>query len=150
MSNSDWIALGSAVATLAGVFVSVVALWKQMGKLSTQLMIQQFSDYTKRYQDIILNFPEDINEQSFTLANRSDYTQTMRHMRAYFDLCYEEWYLNTRKLIDENIWYVWKQGMATAFSKPAFRQAWAVIRKNSDYGDEFWKFVEALVVDNDA
>lgn len=146
MTNSDWIALGSAVATLAGVFVSVFALWKQMGKLSTQLMIQQFSDYTKRYQDIILHFPEDINEQSFALASRSDYDQTMRYMRAYFDLCFEEWYLNTRKLIDEKIWSAWESGMATAFSKPAFRQAWAVIMKSSNYGGEFEQFVEALVV----
>jgi hypothetical protein len=49
MTNSDWISLGSAIATILGVVVAIVALWKQMRKLSEQLMIQQFSDYTKRY-----------------------------------------------------------------------------------------------------
>jgi hypothetical protein len=64
MTTSDWIALGSAAATLGGVLISLIALWKQMRKLSDQLMIQQFSYYTKRYQDIILNFPENINEKN--------------------------------------------------------------------------------------
>jgi hypothetical protein len=53
MTTSDWIALGSGAATLVGVLVSLIALWRQMRKLSDQMMIQQFSDYTKRYQDII-------------------------------------------------------------------------------------------------
>jgi hypothetical protein len=127
MTTSDWIALGSAAATLGGVLVSLIALWKQMRKLSDQLMIQQFSDYTKRYQAIILHFPEDINEKTFILSNRSDYNHIMRYMRAYFDMCYEQWFLNAQKLLDEKIWADWKLGMGSAFSKTAFRQAWGVM-----------------------
>ncbi len=68
MSNSDWISLVSAIATLFGVGVALYANLQQMKKMNNQLVIQQFSDYTKRYQEIILNFPENINEQSFDFS----------------------------------------------------------------------------------
>lgn len=144
MTTSEWIALGSGIAALGGVLVSVIALWKQMRKLTNQLMIQQFSDYTKRYQEIILHFPEGINENSFVLTDRKDYDQVMRYMRAYFDMCYEQWLLNTRKLLDEKMWADWKSGMGSAFSKPAFRQAWRIIKEDSNFGIGFEGFVNEL------
>ncbi|HEU0283278.1 MAG TPA: hypothetical protein VFQ99_05800 [Gallionella sp.] len=100
MSNSDWINLGSAIATFLGVVVAAVAIWLQMKKLNNQLLIQQFSEYTKRYQEIILHFPETINEPTFDFAADQNRNCTMRYMRAYFDLCFEEWYLKQRELID--------------------------------------------------
>jgi hypothetical protein len=142
MTNSDCISLGSAIATLLGVLVAVVALWIQLGKLNQQLMLQHFTDYTKRYQEIILQFPEDINKASFVLASHPDYARTMRQMRAYFDLCFEEWYLNQHKLINKDVWDVWKNGMEAALSKPAFKQAWALIKNDSSFEVAFQKYIE--------
>ncbi|RJQ48993.1 MAG: hypothetical protein C4528_01510 [Gammaproteobacteria bacterium] len=144
MTNSDWISLGSAVATFLGVVVAAVAIWVQIRKLNEQLMLQHFADYTKRYQEIILQFPENINEASFVLASHPDYSRTMRQMRAYFDLCFEEWYLNQRKLLDKEIWNVWKSGMEAALSKPAFKQAWAQIKKDTNFGVAFEQYVESF------
>lgn len=146
MQASEWIAIGGVIVSLITLWI----LWMQMRKLNTQLMIQQFSDYTKRYQDIILHFPENINVQSFVLANCKTYDETMRYMRAYFDLCYEEWYLHTRKLIDKKIWGTWNSGIVTAMSKPAFSQAWAVIKKDTIYGGKFEQFIEGIVSCNSA
>jgi hypothetical protein len=89
---ADWIAAISALATIVGVLV----VFLQLQKLSGQIRLQHFTDYTKRYQEIILRFPEDINKQDFKLVDRLDYDQTMRQMRAYFDLSFEEWYLNRK------------------------------------------------------
>jgi hypothetical protein len=92
----DWI---SAIATVIGV---VGVLW-QLNLLQKQLRLQNYVEYTKRYQAIILNFPETINAPSFSFEHSqrkisgastelsSHYDNTMRHMRAYFDLCFEEW-----------------------------------------------------------
>ena len=141
LTVSDWISLG--IAILTGVGVSVI--WKQTSKLAQQLTLQLFSDYTKRYQDIILHFPEDVNSRDFVLAGRKDYEQTMRYMRTYEDLCYEEWHLHTRKLIDDDIWKDWKSGIETAFSKPAFQQAWQVIKPDSKFGGTFEQFIEECI-----
>ena len=144
MTNSDWISLGSAVATFLGVVVAAVAIWIQIRKLNEQLMLQHFADYTKRYQEIVLQFPENINEATFVLESHPDYSRTMRHMRAYFDLCFEEWYLNQRKLLDNEIWNVWESGMETALSKSAFKQAWAKIKNDTNFGSAFEQYVERL------
>lgn len=141
MQVSDWLSLITTIATAVGVYV----VWKQTQKLSDQLMLQNFSDYTKRYQEIILNFPEDINEPAFTFDRRDDYAKTMRYMRAYLDLCYEEWLLNQRKLIDGQIWVIWSGGMKTAFSKQAFRQAWVIVKNDTRFGSEFELFIDAFV-----
>ena len=136
------------VATVLGVIVAAVALWWQLTKLNQQLTLQYFADYTKRYQEIIQQFPEDVNEAGFKINDREDYQQTMRAMRSYFDLCFEEWYLNQRGFIDGGIWKMWRGGMATAFSKAAFQQAWSIAVRDTRYGADFEKFLTEL--DDDA
>ena len=146
MSFSDWMSLITTVATACSAIATGFAAWvvySQLGKLSRQITLQTFADYTKRYQSIILNLPEDINASDFVLnGDRSDYTKTMRYMRAYFDLCFEEWDLNRLKMIDTRHWSVWRGGIETALSKPAFKQAWEIIRKDTRFGREFESFVE--------
>ena len=145
MSNSDWISLGSAIATIIGVGVALFINSQQIRKMSNQLIVQQFSDYTKRYQEIILHFPENINEVSFDFATTLDKNTTMRYMRAYFDLCYEEWYLSQRNLIDVETWGIWKGGMKTAIKKTAFFTAWSSIKRDTNYGKQFENFLENLI-----
>lgn len=127
---------------LAGVATAVIALWWQIRSLRKQLLIQTFSDYTKRYQDIVLHFPEEINQMDFDLSSRGDRSQVMRYMRAYYDLCFEEFDLSRRKLIDRKVWDSWRDGMEFAFSKPAFQQAWEQIKADTRYPEEFNSLVE--------
>jgi len=145
MNTSDWINLGVALITLLGTTVALVALWLQIRKMNQQMMIQQFSDYTKRYQEIILRFPEDISKSSFKVQDHKNYESLMRNMRTYFDLCFEEWYLNNRKLIDSDIWCIWEGGMKTALSKSAFQQSWSIILKDTNFGQGFEEFIDNLI-----
>ena len=145
MTNSDWISLGSAGATIVGVGVALFVNSQQMREIKNQLIIQQFSDYTKRYQEIILHFPENINEKTFDFSEDPNKNTTMRYMRAYFDLSFEEWHLNQRKLIDTETWKVWEGGIKTALSKTAFNNAWLVIKKDTSYGQEFENFLDSFI-----
>jgi hypothetical protein len=135
---ADWASLVAAIAAAVGVpYIKL-----QLSTLSKQVKLQHYSDYTKRYQDIALRFPEDVNSVDFVLAGRTDYAHTMRYMRAYFDICFEEWDLSQKKLIDDRFWAVWRSGMVFAFKKKAFQQAWQIIRSDSDFGREFEDFVD--------
>ena len=136
----------TALGTIAGVAV----IFTQLRQLSRQIKLQSFSDYTRRYQEIVLHFPEDINEPGFVLRGRQDYDQTMRNMRAYFDLSYEEWFLQRQKLIDSRFWRVWRVGIKTAMSKSAFKQAWEIIKADSRFGAEFEDFIENIAHDSGA
>ena len=148
----------ASILTLIIIIVIVFYNHKQYTQMGEQLKIQNkqletqneqtkhnfFADYTKRYQEIILHFPENINEDNFSYNDLDEKIQdlTMRYMRVYFDLCYEEYFLHKKNYIDEDVWKDWKEGMESAFSKPAFKQAWNRVVKDSFFYKDFKKFVE--------
>ncbi|MBE3143951.1 MAG: hypothetical protein IMZ61_08515 [Planctomycetes bacterium] len=109
-----------------------------------QLKLHNFTEYTKRYQEIILHFPENINERKYRLSGLSKEArnQTLRYMRAYFDLCSEEYSLHQRRYIDSDFWSLWKSGMTVAFSKAAFKQSWSIIKKDTVFDSDFVGFVK--------
>ena len=129
--------------------IAIIALFLQSRSTRKQLKLQNFMEYTKRYQEIILNFPENINEPSFKINEvtpEDSKNKTMRYMRAYFDLCFEEYILHKKKFIDDDLWEIWKNGMIVALSKPAFQQAWKIIIVNSRFGDGFENFIDKQVI----
>ena len=143
---SEWAAAVTALGTLAGVGV----VFFQLRQLSRQIKLQRFSDYTKRYQDIVLNLPGDIYAHEFVLKGRKDGEKIMRYMRAYFDLSYEGWFLRGQKLIGSKFWRIWRVGMKTAMSKPAFQQAWEIIKADGRFGSHFENFIDGIAHDSSA
>ncbi len=135
------------IISIITMLITAVALWFTISSFKKQLQLNFFADYTKRYQEITLNFPENINEDNFKLENleKSVKDKTLRYMRAYFDLCSEEYYLWKKKNIDDDTWKEWETGIRFAFSKPAFRQAWDVLRLDTIYYGEFTIFVNDAI-----
>ncbi|HLF34339.1 MAG TPA: hypothetical protein VI583_08880 [Cyclobacteriaceae bacterium] len=72
--------------------------------IQTRLSIKQmkldfFTEYTRRYQEIILHLLENINKPDFDFstlkeADHEKFDETMRYIRVYFDLWSEEYYLH--------------------------------------------------------
>jgi hypothetical protein len=135
--------IGNLISTFAAL-VAIGGLIYQSRSTSKQVKLQNFIEYTKRYQEIILNFPENINDADFTFGSMETNikNKTMRYMRAYFDLCFEEYILHEKKFIDDELWSIWKGGMEVAFSKLAFQQAWESIQKDTKFGEGFEAFVK--------
>jgi len=155
MTIYDWVTgldsngVGNLISSIVAV-VAIVGLILQSRSTRKQVKLQNFIEYTKRYQKIILNFPENINDSAFSIADITPVEErntTMRYMRAYFDLCFEEYTLHKKKFIDNDLWSIWNDGMRAAFSKPAFQQAWAKIRKDTKFGREFERFIENKVME---
>jgi polyphosphate kinase 2 (PPK2 family) len=142
LSISDWISL----ITLAVLVIGIWVVWRQGGRIYRQLALRNYAEYSKRYEAILVNFPDDIKSQNFNLKARPDYEQIMRQMRVYVDLSYEEWYLNKQGLVDREMWESWKAGVEAMFSKPAFQQAWQIIKQDSKYGTEYAVFIEGMAL----
>ncbi len=136
--------IGNLISTFAAL-VAIIGLIYQSHSTRKQVKLQNFIEYTKRYQEIILNFPENINEENFSFEelDKTTKNKAMRYMRAYFDLCFEEYTLHDKKFIDNDLWSIWKGGMEFAFSKSAFQQAWKVIEKDTKFGEKFEAFVQS-------
>lgn len=140
MSTSDWIQFGA-------LFIAIIGFGSSIYSLKKQIQVSIYSDYTRRYQDIILNFPENINEHTFdfdTLSN-DDRNKSLRYMRAYFDLCSEEFDLMERKYIDKKLFEFWRSGIEYALTKTAFKTAWQIISKDSKFNIEFEKLANKSI-----
>jgi hypothetical protein len=144
MSTSDIIQIILIFLTILGLFFSYYYNNKQLNLFTTQLKLNFFNEYTKRYQEIILNFPENINSENFDFnqLTKSERNKTLRYMRAYFDLCSEEYNLHKRELIDDEIWKNWEAGIRFAFTKKAFKDGWKIIQTDTIYYDDFYYWVE--------
>jgi len=61
---------------------------------------------TKRYQKIMLHFPESLHHPNFDYEklNPEQKDEILRYTRAYFDFCIEEFDLHLQKLIDKKVW----------------------------------------------
>lgn len=134
--------IGNLISTIAAL-IAIGGLIYQSRSTRKQVKLQNFIEYTKRYQEIILNFPESINEVGFSFDDlpENERSKTMWYMRAYFDLCFEEYILHDKKFIDNDLWSIWRGGMDFALSKTAFQDAWSVISKDTEYGSGFDRYV---------
>ena len=65
ISNLDSGGIGNLISTFAAI-VAIGGLIYQSRSTRKQVKLQNFIEYTKRYQEIILNFPENINEKNFS------------------------------------------------------------------------------------
>ena len=138
----------AAVISIVGVLITALALWFTVRSFKKQLQLSFFADYTKRYQEITLNLPESINEKDFSFETLSpeERGKTLKYMRAYFDLCSEEYFLWRKKHIDDETWLEWKTGIEFAFSKSAFIKAWDILRLDTIYYGEFVEFVNSSIL----
>ena len=153
-----WAVLGaiSGLIASAAALVGVLVIPKQINALSKQediqnrtLKLTHYSEYTRRYQEILINLPSDIGSRHFKFSTltKNDSEIVRRNLRAYFDLCYEEWDLHDRQVIDDASWQVWKEGMERTIRKPAFSEAWKVLSGlDSEFGPKFTKFIENLMI----
>lgn len=148
MTTAECIQVWTLAITGAGVIIALAALIWQSCLTRQQMKLNFFADYTKRYQEIILNFPENINELDFDYNKLEPDVKekTLRYMRAYFDLCSEEYYLSKEKRIEDSVWKEWKSGIEFTFSKTAFKDAWKIINLDSQFYSDFVKWINTEVL----
>ena len=146
MTLVEKISLIATSISSIGVFIAICTLIYQVRTNTKHLTLQNFTEYTRRYQEIILHLPENINSNEFEFKHmhEAERETTLRYLRAYYDLCAEEYYLSRKKLISKGTWHMWSTGMGMAFRKKAFREAWDIIQKDSCFSIEFVKFVKEM------
>lgn len=136
----------SPIATIAAILVAALALWIGMKQFKEQVRLNFFTDYTKRYQEIMINLPHDIGDPDFDIhaLDPEQREQILRYMRAYFDLCSEEYHQYQKKRIDQDTWNEWEEGIKYSFSKRAFRDGWEELTFNSKYYGDFVSLAEKV------
>ena len=146
MEASNWVQMGLLIVAILTVIAS--SYWsakaiKETQKLAKrQYEFQFFADYTKRYQDLILKMPANLNTTSIFNRDIDIY------MRLYFDLCSEEYYLHTKGVIDSVVWGLWTEGIQMALKKKNYKIAWELLAEN--YNDtSFRHYMSELIRENE-
>ena len=127
-----------------GIFLAaIVAIVFTQINIKRQNQLQMFAEYTRRYQEIILNMPDDIYSGEARVDER-----TKRYMSLYFDLCSEEYHLWKEGGIPDNVWNIWLEGMQIACKQRIYKNSWDAIK--GVYNDEFWRYFEKNVINKHA
>ena len=137
------IAIIVAIVSLVGTSAfSIITLVRESEENRKLHKLTIFSEYTKRYNDIMYEMPEEVfsNDVKLTL-------ETHKYARLYFNLCSEEFYLKEHGLVNSEIWDNWADGMATRMKSPTLQKEWEYMREE-EYFDNFRNFMDELIENN--
>jgi hypothetical protein len=147
MSRSELIWMASTVIGFCGLCTAIISNIFQMRQFNRQLKLNFFSEYTRRFQDTILNLPEQIYDPNFTLSQLAGEKReiTLKYLRVYFNLCAEEYYLFKEGKVDKYIWQTWSRGFESFLQKRAFRDAWHIIESETLFYADFKEWVNGRI-----
>lgn len=134
MELNDIIQFGLLVVAVAAIICTQITA-------NRQSKLQMFAEYTRRYQDIFMNMPDDIYNGTAKVD-----TRTKRYMRLYFDLCSEEYHLWREKVVPDKVWNLWLEGMQIACNHRIYKNSWDAIK--GEYTREFWHYFERNVINH--
>lgn len=134
----------TVVQTLT-LIVGVVAIGLGVRQYKRSVQLQTFSDFTHRYDDIITSLPASFGAKLFTVDEKLfDDPAAVRAAHRYFNLCSEEFYLHSKKYVDNKIWDQWKREIEKNVNSPFFeRHKETILLNQSDYPD-FANFLQSL------
>lgn len=132
MTTGDWIQIGILAVAIISILYSQ---WNDR----KQRKLQMYAEYTRRYQDIFMNMPDDIYNGTAEIDER-----TKKYMRFYFDLCSEEYHLWQEGFVKNKVWELWVEGMQIETDREIFHQAWDAIKK--EYNPDFRNYFEENVI----
>ena len=145
MNLSDSIQFLMLIASTAAIIVSAwmsrKSILASMKMVREQNQIQMFAEYTKRYQDIIMNMPKSVYEGSDELND-----DVLRYMQLYFNLCSEEYDLRTKDSISPDVWDKWLSGMKMTMSRSVYQKAWDLEKVNYSMNPEFVSFMDSCIL----
>jgi hypothetical protein len=141
MTTTQWI----AIASIAAVGVSALAIVAALKGVRDQLRVTVFLTYTDRYAKVMNQVPYKAREPGsnyrLTARPEDERTQVVGAFREYFNLCSEEIWLHEHRRIDRATWNVWKRGMQQVARFPCFREAWEMLAFEYNYHGDFQSFV---------
>lgn len=112
-------------------------------------MAAHVSEYTRRYADIVNTLPSASRDPdsgfSFEAVDAATQERLLQALRAYLNLCSEEFYLRSRGRIDADTWEIWQQGIRETTRLPWIRTTWQTMRREYSYFEPFCAFVDECV-----
>ena len=133
-----------SLGDLIQLFAILVAAWAihvGLRGVRNQIRVSVFSDYTKRYSEIIDQLPNEARDPMAqkALSNYSseDQEQIVRVMRNYLNMCSEELFLAQSGNLDEKVWEIWRTGIRATADLKIFQDVWDKLSAEYDAYPDF-------------
>jgi hypothetical protein len=137
-----------AAATIVGVFAAIAAILVSLRGVRHQLWLQTFSEYTRRYSEIVGDLPSEARRPGgrFVYDDLDDDEQgrVLNTARAYLNLCSEEYFLHSRGRIDDETWSIWRGGMIEVLRAPWIQTTWVILKPEYTFR-EFCDFFDDCI-----
>lgn len=129
----------STVISIIAIIISFATLLVMLYTAHDSDQWQLFSEYTGRYASIIDTIPTEVLDEKECIAFDN------KPIRKYFDLCSEEHYLHTKKMIPAKVWSYWEDGMKLTMRNHYFLETWQIESIQNGYNDKFKDFMNDIV-----
>jgi hypothetical protein len=136
--------LGS-IANLVAVLVAAASIWAGFNAVKKQISLSVFSEYSKRYHEIMRRFPlkmwtiQNLKIDAFSAEERERLTESFAD---FFRLLAGERHLRLLKFVDDRTWRLWLNSTAQLMAQPASKEVWNDLRAGFSYDPGFQKFVD--------
>lgn len=132
--------IASTAAIIVSAILSRQSIKASLDMVREQNQIQMFAEYTRRYQDIIMNMPQSVFEGDATLDKN-----VLRYMSLYFNLCSEEHDLYSKGAISPDVWSKWLTGFSITMRHEIYKLAWE--HEKGNYNMNFRSFFDQIISD---
>lgn len=138
----DWIQLISTTVLIISIVVTASLSYGAIREIRDQVRTTVYLECTKRYYDIVTQLPDGASDpkRSVLYSPGINKGEIMGLMRAYYDLCSEQFYLHGSGKISQGTWDHWRGGLIFTIKLPTFREAWDEI-KEEGYEKSFVDFI---------
>lgn len=99
------------ITAIISIIATLIVMKKQSSDLQRQMKLTLFSEYTARYQQLLLQLPLDFFSSTFSNKDLKIPEDVEKVFWTYVDLCSEEYYLHKTKNLDKIVWDEWLIGI---------------------------------------
>ncbi len=130
--------------TFVSIVIAAFSLWQSSKYNRRQWNFNAFTHYTKRYDDIMGEFPD----QGYTLRFDLDHQILNNEVRIavlkYLNMTSEEYYLWCNNYLDDKVWKIWMPEIKRTLQTPLFQREWQTLKGEFRSYKEFSDFVEQV------
>ena len=131
--------------TFISIAIAAFSLWQSSKYNRRQWNFNTFTHYTKRYDDIMGQFPDRGYAVRFELDREILSNNEMRlAVLRYLNMTSEEYYLWRDKYLDDRVWRIWEPEIKRTLKSPLFQREWQNLKGEFKSYKEFSNFVEQV------
>ena len=131
--------------TFVSIVIAAFSLWQSSKYNRRQWNFNAFTHYTKRYDDIMGEFPNQGYTLRFDLEHPVTSNQEVRlAVLKYLNMTSEEYYLWRDKYLDEKVWQIWVPEIKRTLKTPLFQREWQHLKGEFKSYKKFSDFVEQV------